>query len=456
MQTIKIKYHTLQQDKLETIKVYQDKYTNLLRWMYNRVHDGFTEKQRERLSKQLNNIEILDSWFVRSAAKQAQWINDTNKYNIVIFGGKKNFIRRAKGLITREEYLEKRRQPITSIGESNYKGNRKFRLSDTIDKVVFSPNRNTHIDLIFDGLSKNYKKILSKLYICQETKSLPITYQLSQEYLYIMFDEKQLYQRKELKRKSNRIMSIDLNPNYIGWSIVDWKSSNEFNVIKHGVYSLKQINDKQEELNKLHLPSDDRRKIYLTNKRKHEVMQISKNLINKAIYYQCEVFSVENIDIQSKDNEKGKKFNRLVNSYWVRDKFIQNIEKRCNIFGIKLLKVIPNYSSFVGNVVFRSLKLADMELSSVEIGRRAYEFKKQYIEKIDKQRKNIVFPDEKDFEESIIQSLEELNVDSVFTSLRDLYYFLKKSKIRYRLSFDDIGLQVFSRCFSKKSLILKY
>lgn len=456
MQTIKIKYHTTSQEDLDAIKVYQDKYTNILRWMYNRVRDGFAEKQREKLSKQLNNIDILDSWFTRSAAKQAQWINDANKENVVVFGGKKNFIRRAKGLITREEYLEKRRQPLQSIGESNYKGNRKFRLSDTIDKVVFSPNRNTHIDLIFDGLSKNYKKILSKLYICQETKSLPITYQLSQEYLYIMFDEKQLYQRKELKRKSNRIMSIDLNPNYIGWSIVDWKSSNEFNVIKHGVYSLKLLNDRQEELNKLHLPSDDRRNVYLTNKRKHEVMQIIKNLINKAIYYQCEVFSVEDIDMNTKDNEKGKRYNLLVNNLWIRDKLIQNIEKRCNIFGIKFMKVVPNFSSFVGNVVFRSLKLADMELSSVEIGRRSYEFKRQYIEKIEKQRKNIMFPDEKDFNGLIIQSLEELNIDSAFTSLRDLYYFLKKSKIRYRLSFDDVGYRMFSRCFSKKSLILKY
>ena len=120
------------------------------------------------------------------------------------------------------------------------------------------------------------------------------------------------------------------------------------------------------------------------------------------------------------------------------------------------MKVTPNYSSFIGNVVFRNLRLADMELASVEIGRRAYEFKKQFIDKIEKQRKNIVFPNEEAFSRLISQSLEELGVNSVFSSLRDLYYFLKKSKIRYRLSFDDVGYQVFSRCFSKRSLILKY
>lgn len=94
-----------------------------------------------------------------------------------------------------------------------------------------------------------------------------------------------------------------------------------------------------------------------------------------------------------------------------------------------------------------------MELASIEIGRRAYEFKKQYIDKTEKQRKNIIFPNEKDFKELIIQSLEELDVNLVFTSLRELYSFLKKSKIKYRLSFES---QMFSRCFSYKSLILKY
>lgn len=452
MQTIKIKYHTISQEDLDTIKFYQDKYTNLLRWMYNRVRDGFTGKQREKLSKQLNNIDVLDSWFIKTASCQAQWINNSNKDNVVVFGGKDNCVRRAKGLISREEYLEKRRQPLLSIGEADFKGNRKFKLID--DKVVFKPNKNTHIDIVFDGLSKNYKKILKKLYVYQEIKLIPITYQLSQKYVYIMFDEKRLYQRnKTLKTKSNRIIAIDLNPNYIGWSIADWKSPSEFNVIKHGVYSLKPLNDKQEELNKLHLPSSDKRKIYLTNKRKYEVMQISKNLVNKATYYRCESFSVENLNTKVNDHEKGKRYNRLVNNLWIRDKLLQNLEKRCNIFGIKFMKVIPNYSSFVGNVVFRSLKLADMELASVEIGRRAYEFKKQYIDKIEKQRKNIIFPNEKDFKELIIQSLEELNNDLVFTNLRDLYYSLKKSKVRYRLPFGD---QMFSRCFSKQSLVLKY
>lgn len=456
MQTLKLKYHTLSSDDLNVIKSYQVSYNNVLHWMYNRVVENTTEKQREQQAKSLNNIDNLDSWFIRSASKHAMWINEANKNNKVIFGGKRNFIRRCKGIISKEEYQAKRLLPLQSVGEAQQKANRKFRISTDIDKVVFSPNRNVHIDIIFDGVSNNYKKILTKLYILQESKSLPISYQLSQDYIYIMFDEKELYTVKEYKHIKDRVMAIDINPNYIGWSIVDWKSSSDYTLVKHGVFNIKPINDKENALVNEHVTSEDKRKIYLNNKRKHEVMEIGKNLINKAIYYKCDSFAVEDITMSSSDKERGKRFNRLVNNQWCRVKFLQNIEKRCNIFGIKLIKVKPEYSSFVGNIVFRGLRLADMELSSIEIGRRGYEFRKQYIDKIERQRNNIIVPDVADYIDKITQSLEELGVDSVCENLRELYYELKKAKCRYRLSLDEVTHPMFSRCFSKASLILKY
>ena len=81
-----------------------------------------------------------------------------------------------------------------------------------------------------------------------------------------------------------RRMSIDMNPNYIGWSIIDWKSSSEFSVVKSGVYSIKTINDKDFDLKGKSIPSNDPARIHLSNKRQHEILEISKNLINKAIY----------------------------------------------------------------------------------------------------------------------------------------------------------------------------
>ena len=94
-----------------------------------------------------------------------------------------------------------------------------------------------------------------------------------------------------------------------------------------------------------------------------------------------------------------------------------------------------------------------MVLASIEIGRRGYEFNLQYIEKIKEIKRNIIFPDLGVYRNFYIKSLEEFNIEGC-TCLKDIYYALKKSKTRYRLSLDETHTE-FSRCFSKTSLILK-
>ena len=51
-----------------------------------------------------------------------------------------------------------------------------------------------------------------------------------------------------------------------------------------------------------------------------------------------------------------------------------------------------------------------MVLASIELGRRAYEFYNQYIIKAKQQKKNIVQPDIKLFNDFYIKSLEEFNI----------------------------------------------
>lgn len=248
-------------------------------------------------------------------------------------------------------------------------------------------------------------------------------------------------------------MSIDINPNYIGWSIIDWKSESEFQIIKTGIYSIKNLNDKNFNLNGYN--SDSKERIHLNNKRNHEILEISKNLINKAIYYQCQIFSIEDLSINSKDNDKGRKFNKLVNNLWCRSKLTDNLTKRCNINNIKLIKVKPEYSSFIGNFLYRSLNLPDMILASIEISRRGYEFYNQYITKLKNIKKNIIQPDLSKFKQLYLKSLEEFKLQPDWKDLIELYYFLKKSKMMYRLSIDQFDLQ-FSRLFSKTSYIKHY
>ena len=447
MQVLKIKYQADDQS-LDIIQDYIRQYSSVLHFVYNRIQEGKLQKDIKQQIKLLNNIDLLDSWFIQCS------FYDIPKVDKVIFGGKKNYFQRLKNNISKEQFKLKRLSPIYSIGEvinKSVKGNRKFHIEQNLENISFKPNRKLNINLQLIGLNKR-KQILSKLYQKQERKEIKIAYKLDLEYIYIIFEETDIY-NYDAKIIKNRVLSLDLNPNYIGWSIVDWKSESEFDVIKSGIYSIKKLNDKDFNLkNKgYNLESSERK--YISNKRKFETLQIVKNIVNKSIYYKCQLISIEDLNIKTSDKELGKLFNKLVNNSWCRNIFVNNLTKRCNIHNIKLLKVKPEYSSFIGNFLYRSLNLPDMILASIEIGRRGYEFYNQYISKIKQIKKNIIQPDLNMFNWLYLKSLEEFKLQPTYKDLVKLYYFFKKSKLKYRLSIDDFNLQ-FSSFYSNTSLIV--
>lgn len=233
----------------------------------------------------------------------------------------------------------------------------------------------------------------------------------------------------------NRVMALDLNPNYLGYSIVDWRSEDKYHLIGKGVISLKELNDSQFNLK---LSTDNIKNIYFNNKRGYEVIQIAYHLVKLAKHYKCELFSIEDLSIDSKDLNKGKYLNRLVNNAWNRNKFINILRKLLNCSSTKLIEVNPSYSSFIGNLVYRQEQLPDMVLASIEIGRRAYEFNLQYIKKTKIPQKNIIFPKLEMVKDKIIKSLEELKIKSHFETLQELYSELKKSKQQYRFLLSEI------------------
>lgn len=452
MITLKIKY-TTDNESYNLIREYRKQYSSVLHYAYNRRFEGKNEKETEHLLSALNNIDIIKSYLKRCAVKEAtQLLKDNKDTKQMVFGGKGNFIKRCKGRITKDEYNEKRLSKLYIIGESNQHANRMITINEDITSFIFKPTSKTKITLKINGRYKRYKSTLRKLYELQENKLIPITYQLDNEYIYLTYEEVILNKIKSYTPIKNRIFAIDLNPNYVGWSVVDWKSSNCFNVIKSGVISTKEINDI--DYNLKGKSSNSREKKYINNKRLFETYEISKLLVNVCKHYKCEVFSIEDLDIKSSDKRRGKKYNKLVNNLWNRNKLVNNLTKRCNLFGITLIKVKANYSSFIGNFLFRDLRLPDMVLSSIELGRRGYEFNEQYIKKEKEIRKNIIFPEIEDFVDRYAKSLEEFSIEREVGGLREVYEYLKNTKCRYRVSLEKI-VQEFSRCFSKKSKIKK-
>lgn len=237
--------------------------------------------------------------------------------------------------------------------------------------------------------------------------------------------------------------------------MVDWKSENTHQTIKSGVVSLKQLNDYE---NSLKMSSNSKEKKYVTDKRKYEIIQIGYELCKLASHYHCELFSLEDLNIKSSNKEKGRKFNKLCNNQWYRNTLVFILQKLCDLYEIRLQKVQANFSSFEGNLIYRNERLPDMVLSSIEIGRRAYEFYHQYVLKDKQKTKNIIFDKLENVKDRVEKSLEELDYFDTFENLLNLYYKLKKRNCRYRFSLEE-SLKCHPNFFSKnyiKSFKISY
>ena len=426
MITLKLKYRFKDEQDMSLIHDYQRQYSSCLHFLYNRISDNLsiTEKELRLLYNNVNNCSLINKWLFQCAIKEAKQIYNSHGIK-VIFGGKANYFKRNKLAITKEEYKAKRISPAYSIGEACKLGNRMFRLKPG-NVITFKPNRLCHIDLELVGLRKHRQTIISKLTELANQKKVTITYKLSSEYVWISYDEK-LVSNIETPKINNRVFAIDMNPNYIGWSIVDWKSSSNFRIVKEGVISIKELNDYD---NKQKINSTKRK--HISNIRHHAILEICKNLVDTSAYYRCDKFVLE--DLKLKTNGSYSKFNRLTRNQWCRDLLENNITKRCNIYNITIIKVKPEYSSFVGNFLFRHVtNMPDMVLASIEIGRRGYEFSSQYIDKTKNKKKNIVLPNIYDFDDLYTKSLEEFSIEEKPDNLLSLYSYIKNAKMTYRV-----------------------
>ena len=421
MITLKLKYRLKDAQYMPLIYDYQRQYSSCLHFLYNRISDNssITEKELRLLYNNINNCSLINKWLFQCAIKEARQIYNSHGAK-VIFGGKSNYFKRNKLTITKEEYKAKRISPIYSIGEADKLGNRLFRLKSG-NMLTFQPNRLYHIDLELIGLRKHRQNIVSILTELANQRKIALTYKLSSEYVWISYDEKLVTNIKTPKIK-NRVFAIDMNPNYIGWSIVDWKSSSIFRIVKEGIISIKELNDYD---NKQKIDSTKRK--HISNIRRHVIIEICKKLVDTAVYYKCNKFVLE--DLKFKTNGSYSKFNRLTRNQWCRDLLEMNIIKRCNIYNINVIKVKPEYSSFIGNFLFRQVtNMPDMVLASIEIGRRGYEYSSQYIDKTKNKKKNIVFPDISDFDDLYTKSLEEFSIKEKLDSLLALYSYTKKMR----------------------------
>ena len=73
MLTLKLKYKCQDSSYYDILNKYMSQYSTCLHYLYNRINDNnnLSEKDLRNLCLNINNIDILDSWFRQSCVKES-------------------------------------------------------------------------------------------------------------------------------------------------------------------------------------------------------------------------------------------------------------------------------------------------------------------------------------------------------------------------------------------------
>ena len=403
-------------------------YNSVVHFAYNRFHDDSSVKEKD-VRSQVNKLfkGKLNSWLLQCAIKEGKSIQERNESKKVIFGGKSLYRRYLRKLINKEEFDKQRQLPISSQGEMLQKGNRMFDFHFDNQLLVFKISKKKHIEIQLGNIHRTLQKELNKLNELCYNKKATVSIKLSNEYIWITYDEKLLCNSVKFnKLKDNRVMGLDMNPNYIGLSVIEFDKEDKFKVLYKQVFDLKVLTDKNTS----------------TNKRQYEIIKICHTISNLINYWKCKKLSIEDLNIKSNDKGQGKNFNRLCNNVWDRSLISNKLMMLSNIYGYELVKVNPVYSSFIGNLVYGNETTPDMVAASIEIARRGYK----------KYEKNWFYPvfDIDCLDERWKQTLAGVK------DWKNAFLKIKNSKVKYRVLLNDIVQNAVFSKYNKKSKVIIY
>lgn len=393
------------------IRAFQQKYSNVVRYAFNRFMEDYSRTQVFDLIKTLNNVDELDVTWKREAAKLAEYLalatkkKDKNEQK-VIFCGKTNFYKRLKGKITHEEFVKNRKLFYISCegSKSDNKGNRKFKFDfETLSGSVKLNNKIVCFSCY--SQNKNNMNILKQAVMLAESGEIGLTYRLNADYFYICIDlEKLTFDRYDTCK--NTTLAIDMNPNYIGLCIINPNDK----IIHKQVYDLSQMSKNN-------------------NKRDYELTQIAISIAKLCKHYKVEIVGYEKLKIESSDKKKGKRFNKQVNNDWHRGLFVNSLHKWLGLVNCKLVEIVPEYSSYIGCIMYEND--TDSIAASIELNRRLREYKSMFIDKA-KPKGSVVYPL---FTMSHFNRWKESLGDRVFNDWKESYQWFKETKHSYRLTY---------------------
>ncbi len=425
IKTAKLPIIISDEDKI-FIRDLQRQYSIVVRYAYNRYLDGLDQKEIRGLVKNLNNIEELNSWLIQCAILDAKAV--FTRFNIekeagktvikrkqILFGGKGLLNRLHKSLISKQEFNDKRLRPLDIQGEQIHFGNRMFNLDiQDNNSLIFKVNRTHHIKINLPKLRTNWLNLLWKMEFLANEKQVTYSVKLTSEFIYISFDTKENF---DIVHKENRCLGIDMNPNFIGVSVLEFNKDSSFKILETKMFDIQELTKRSGKAN-----SDSKSK-YLHNKLQFETIEITKSILNIAKSWNVKFIYLE--DLHFKDNaDHGTGFNRLTKNKWLKGLFQEQLKKRMDLFGFKTFSVNPAYTSIIGNLQYN---FPDPINASIEIARRGQEV--------------IIIKNKKFYPDLWIKDIikEQWKQTQLCSpkSWKEIFVWLKNSKLKYRVSLDS-------------------
>ena len=351
-----------------------------------RMNHENARKKVAATEKQLKNIKLSDkkrkallSKLDKRKRKCDYWKNfiDTDTIPSVIFGTKEKFIKRCKGLITHEEWVDARTNRVYSRGDKTKKGNPNLRVVihngmslleiSTLEKTEMNRAVKTQVPIYLpQKLSKktgkvngiNYRQLFLNHVSIGEAYQVEIIRKNGKYYCHITFE----MPKPELRYTGHKgMIGIDTNPDGFALTVIDHK----------GNYK-EQFYLKQHEL------------LYArTDRRKNLCGELIRRAINIAKEQGLGI-AIEDLKFKD-DKDVCSKFARIKHQF-IYSQLLTMLESACIREGIEVKKVKPQYTSKTGLYKYcHQYGIAVHNGAAMVIARRSYGFK----EKVPKVLKDI-------------------------------------------------------------------
>lgn len=403
--TVKATINSLSHD----ITAFQQQYNTVIRWAYNRSMEGLSRTEVFNLIRdgKPNNTTLLDTTWKREAAKVAQAMAESDiKQNTTSVFYRRAFYRRLNGKTTHEEFIQEKQQALYPIrcegSKADNCGNRKFKfnpstLSGSVrlgdDVVIFTCN----------SIGEKRQRQLIRYIEMAKAGLVGITYSIKSTNFYILIDQKDI-EREGYRAIEGRTLALDMNPNYIGLSVVD----SDDTILCKTVFNMSKLSRRR-------------------NKNRHELTQVAIKIARLCRYYHISLVGFERLKMPASDKGKGKAFNRMVNNDWNRDWFVTSLKKHLELCCCPYREVAPEYSSFVGCMCYPND--VDSVAASIELNRRLRLFNMIYIVKSEAKR-GIIFPE---VEPCVLNRWkEEACIGDDVSDWKSLYDAYKRTRHSYR------------------------